>query len=383
MLEKLQDLLRAGSEYKRTIRDHKMLLPYLQALLAATLFGASAPLSKLLLGQVEPISLAGLLYLGSGVGALAFLMVQNQRNRGHPVEASLSRLDLPWLFAAIFAGGVAAPIILLIGLQKTPASTASLLLNFEIVGTMLVAVLFFKEAVDRRILLAVGLITLASILVSWNANAWGFSLGALGILAACLLWGLDNNFTRQISARDPLAIVTVKGLGAGTFSLLLACLLGKPLPGLGAILLSMLLGAISYGLSIRLFILAMRDLGAARTSALFGTSPFIGVALSLILFREFPPLLFWLSMPLMLAGAWIMLSENHAHVHIHEPVGHVHSHTHPDEHHDHSHPDEPHFTSGRHSHWHQHDSLEHAHPHTPDLHHRHEHEPATGSKNPH
>ena len=258
--------------------DKKQLLPFLQALLAAVLFGASAPLSKLLLGAVEPIPLACFLYLGSGVGALAFLLIQNWWNRGHSVEACLTRRELPWLLGAIFAGGVAAPVLLLIGLQKTPASTASLLLNFEAVGTTLIAFLFFREAVDRRILWAVGLITLASILLSWNGSSWGFSFGALGILAACLLWGLDNNFTRQISAKDPLVIVALKGFGAGSFSLLLCWLFGKPLPGLGIILLAMLLGAVSYGLSIRLFILALRALGVRPHQRVVRHRPFRRIA---------------------------------------------------------------------------------------------------------
>jgi drug/metabolite transporter (DMT)-like permease len=235
--------------------------------------------------------------------------------------------------------------------------------------------------VDRRILWAVGLITLASILLSLNGNAngnaigsaFGFSPGALGILAACLLWGLDNNLTRTISAKDPLVIVTLKGLGAGGFSLLLSRILGMTFPRLGIILLAMLLGALSYGLSIRLFILALRALGSSRTSALFGTAPFAGSLLSLFLFHELPPVLFWVSIPVMLAGAWLMLSEKHLHSHVHEAMEHSHRHSHPDEHHAHSHLEKDGQANGPHVHWHRHDMLEHAHPHTPDLHHRHEH----------
>jgi drug/metabolite transporter (DMT)-like permease len=355
----------------------KQLLPALQALLAALLFGISAPLSKLLLGEVEAVPLAGWLYLGSGCGSLLFLLWQHWRESGRPIEARLTQKEIPALTGAIFAGGVAAPILLLIGLQRTPASSASLLLNFEAVGTTLLAVLLFHEAVDRRILWAVGLITLASILLSmngnWNGSAFGFSVGALAILAACLLWGLDNNLTRTISAKDPLVIVTLKGLGAGGFSLLLSRILGMPSPRPGIILLAMLLGALSYGLSIRLFILALRELGSSRTSALFGTAPFAGSLLSLFLFHELPPVLFWVSIPVMLAGAWLMLSEKHLHSHVHEAMEHSHSHSHPDEHHAHSHIEEDAPVNGSHVHWHRHDILEHAHPHTPDLHHRHDH----------
>ena len=356
------------------MRVRKILLPYLQALLAAVLFGASAPLAKLLLGEVDAIPMAGFLYLGSGLGALLLLGVEHLRHNGREVEARLTRSEMPWLAGAILAGGVAAPIILLLSLQQTPASTASLLLNFETVATTLIAVVAFKEAVDRRVLWAIGLITLASVLLSWSSGGWGVSLGALGVVAACFLWGLDNNFTRHISGKNPLTIVTVKGLGAGTFSLLLGLVLGKSLPSLVGASWTMLLGAFSYGLSIQLFILAMRNLGAARTSALFGAAPFVGAALSVVLLKEIPQGLFWLSLPVMLVGAWLMLSERHGHVHVHEAVGHIHAHTHPEEHHDHAHDMDLPLGYARHSHLHIHDALAHEHDHTPDLHHRHTHE---------
>jgi drug/metabolite transporter (DMT)-like permease len=345
-----------------------------QALLAAVLFGASAPLSKLLLGEVQPVPLAAFLYLGSGTGAFLMLLFQRIRNSGQIVEANLSRNDLPWLAGALLAGGVAAPIILLLGLERTPASTASLLLNFESVATTLIAVIFFKESIDRRIAGAIGLVTLASILLTWTGSNWGFSLGALGVIGACFLWGLDNNFTRHISAKNPLIIVGIKGLGAGTFSLVLCVLLRQSLPGLNIALLAMLLGSISYGISIQLFIVAMRHLGAARTSTLFGTAPFVGIALSLILLREIPTILFWASLPFMLAGAWLMLTENHDHHHIHEPVVHNHRHSHPDEHHKHVSPENTPLVNGSHTHEHYHEPLEHEHAHAPDLHHRHGHD---------
>jgi drug/metabolite transporter (DMT)-like permease len=348
--------------------------PFVQALLAAILFGASAPLAKILLGEMDAIPMAGFLYLGSGVGALVFWRTEHLYRKGRSVEARLTRAEVPWLIGAIVSGGVIAPVVLLLGLKATPASTASLLLNFESVATTLIAVLAFKEAVDKRIWWAVGLITLASILLSWNTSSWGISLGALGILAACFLWGLDNNFTRNISAKNPLVIVAVKGLGAGTFNLIFSLLLGKALPAVVPALLAMVLGVFSYGLSIYLFILAMRSLGSARTSALFGSAPFVGTLLSVILLREMPQGLFWLSMPIMIAGAWLMLSENHEHHHIHEPVEHIHAHAHPDEHHNHCHPDEITLANGVHCHLHLHNELEHSHHHTPDLHHRHIHE---------
>lgn len=339
------------------------------------LFGASAPLAKILLGEIDAVPMASFLYLGSGAGAVLLLWVENLRHNGRSVEAHLTYAELPWLVSAVLAGGVAAPVILLLGLRNTPASTASLLLNFEGVATTLIAMLAFKEAVDRRILWAIGLITLASILLSWNTSSrWGISLGALGILSACFLWGLDNNFTRHISGKNPMTIVAIKGLGAGTFSLLLSLALSKPLPPVNLTLWAMLLGAFSYGLSIQLFILAMRSLGAARTSALFSIAPFVGTLLAIVLLGEIPQLLFWISVPVMVTGAWLMLSENHGHPHVHEPLEHTHSHFHPDSHQDHIHTTDIPLVNSLHSHTHQHEALVHSHAHTPDLHHRHSHE---------
>jgi drug/metabolite transporter (DMT)-like permease len=344
-----------------------------RVLLAAILFGASAPLSKLLLGEIDPIPLAAFLYLGSGMAAWLFFGIQRLGSRGRMLEAHLSRSDLPWLVGAILAGGVGAPILLLLGLNQTPASTASLLLNFECVATTLIAVLVFKESVDQRILWAVGLITCASILLSWSGGNWGISLGAVGILAACFLWGLDNNLTCHISARNPLVIVGLKGLGAGSFSFLLSFMLGKPMPALEIIALALLVGALSYGLSIQLFILALRGLGTARTGAMFGIAPFVGTTLSLLFFREMPQPLFWLAVPVMLLGAWLMLTEDHGHSHTHASLEHIHAHRHIDEHHAHEHMAGELSADAWHAHNHFHAELSHLHPHTPDLHHRHVH----------
>jgi drug/metabolite transporter (DMT)-like permease len=346
----------------------------LQALLAALLFGLNAPLAKLLLGGVAPVPMAAFLYLGSGVGALALLLLLRVGGRAQ-VEARLQRADLPWLAGALLAGGVAAPIVLMFSLRVTPAATASLLLNFEGVATTLIAVLAFHEAGGRRVWGAVGLITLASILLSWESGGeWGLSAGALGVLAACTLWGVDNNFTRNISAKNPLTIVMVKGLGAGLFSTLLALLLGSPFPRPLTALGAMALGAVSYGLSITFFILALRDLGAARTSALFSTAPFIGTLLSLLIFREPVTLRLLGALPLMVAGTLLLVGERHAHRHHHAPLTHEHRHRHDDEHHTHPHPSVEVPPDGWHTHPHTHVAQTHDHPHAPDLHHRHEHE---------
>ncbi|HEY3291831.1 MAG TPA: EamA family transporter [Anaerolineae bacterium] len=343
-----------------------------QALLAAALFGASAPLSKLLLGEVQPIPLAALLYLGSGFGMLAYRTLLPKGPQGTRKEAVIRRTDAPWLAGAVLAGGVLAPIILLFSLQATPAATASLLLNFEAVATTLIAALAFREAISKRVWGAIACTTVASILLSWQAGSeWGISLGALGILLACILWGLDNNFTRNVSAKDPTAIVMIKGLAAGAFSLALTALLGQPLPGVGLVFAGLLLGAFSYGLSIMLFVRAMRGLGAARTSALFGAAPFVGAALAFLLFRENFSLLALIAVPIMVLGTLMLVGESHSHAHWHTEIEHEHSHTHDEAHHDHTHSGA--VPAGSHSHKHRHPSLLHEHPHTPDIHHRHGH----------
>jgi drug/metabolite transporter (DMT)-like permease len=274
---------------------------------------------------------------------------------------------------AIAAGGIAAPIVLLFGLRQTPASTASILLNFESAATALIAFIAFKEPISRRILAAISVITLAGILLSWAPGQWGVSLGALGIIGACFLWGVDNNFTRKISENDPRFIVAVKGLLAGSFSLLLGLILGNPLPNISNILIAIALGSVSYGLSIQFFILALRELGAARTSAIFGIAPVFGLILSIIILNEKPQTLFWIVLPMMMVGAWIMISENHEHNHIHEAVSHFHEHHHPDIHHAHPHPEGELLSNANHSHFHDHSQIEHTHEHTPDSIHLHKH----------
>jgi drug/metabolite transporter (DMT)-like permease len=352
---------------------NKPIKAIIQVFAAAVLFGASAPLSKLLLTHIEPIPLAACLYFGSGIGAFILFLFKQGDKEARKSEARLSKADLPWLAGAIMAGGVAAPILLLLGLERTPASTASLLLNFESVATTLIAVLIFREAVDKRITYGVVAITFSSILLTWTGGNWGLSVGALGILGACLFWGLDNNFTRQISDKDPLVIVAIKGLGAGLFSLLLSLLLGKSFPSGWPLILALLVGAISYGISIQLFILALRSLGAARTGALFGIAPFAGTFLSLLILKEVPQLLFWGALPIMVVGSWLMLTEDHQHTHEHESLEHDHSHEHPEGHHEHSHAEMVLNMERKHAHLHSHRKLPHSHPHTPDLHHRHEH----------
>lgn len=348
----------------------------LSALAAAILFGVSTPLAKRLLGSTSPISLAALLYLGAGLGAALILVVRAAFvRRGDAVRAPrLTRRVALALAGAILAGGVAAPIAMLYGLRATPAATASLLLNFEVVATTFIAASIFGEAVGHRAWAAVALITVAGCLLAWRPNEpWGLSAGVVGIVAACALRGLDNNLTRLVSAQDPIAIVCVKGLGAGAFSLALARLAGDHLPSVRIAAAGIALGSVSFGASIALFVRALRDLGAARTGALFGTAPFFGALLSSVVFPERPGGLVVASLPLMAAGAALLLSEAHRHAHHHPEMTHNHGHTHDDGHHDHAHEPGEVPANGYHSHRHRHRAATHDHPHSPDRDHRHAH----------
>lgn len=348
--------------------------PIIQVLIAALLFGANAPLAKMLLGEVSPVPLAAFLYLGSGIGLFIYQAAIKLGKKKEAGEAPLSKKDIPWLIGAVIFGGVTAPIILMTSLKITPASTASLLLNFEGIATTLIAVIFFREDIGKRIWIAILCISTASILLSWDfSNQWGISIGALGIIGACICWGIDNNFTRNISAKNPFTIVIIKGLGAGGFSLLLSYMIGSPFPSAITIIKVMILGCFSYGFSIVLFVLAMRSLGSARTSAFYGTTPFIGAILAFILLRDVPSVMFFVSLPIMILGTVLLLKEEHAHEHVHEQVIHEHRHYHGDNHHNHYHASGEIPADGYHSHLHEHEAIVHSHPHTPDIHHRHAH----------
>lgn len=342
------------------------------ALLAAALFGASTPFSKLLLGHINPVLLAGLLYLGSGVGLAFWIGLRGILVKRKNREARLQRRDLPWLGAAILAGGVVAPVLLMFGLALTPGSSASLLLNLEAVLTALLAWFVFKENFDRRIFVGMVAILSGGILLSWQSQpALGVPWAALGICGACLCWAIDNNLTRKVSAADPMHVAAIKGLVAGTVNVVVAMLAGASMPRAMELAAAGTVGFLSYGVSLTCFVLALRHIGTARTGAYFSTAPFIGAALSLIVLREQPSPVFWAAGTLMAVGVWLHLTERHSHSHRHQAMTHEHLHSH-DEHHQHVHqptdpPGEPH------SHVHQHAELTHAHPHYPDIHHRHDH----------
>jgi drug/metabolite transporter (DMT)-like permease len=338
------------------------------ALGSAVLFGVSAPLSKLLLGTMEPQLLAGLLYLGAGVGLAAVHIGRNSFGIPAP-EAPLRRRDLPWLAAVVLFGGIIGPLLLMLGLNQTSASTGSLLLNLEGLATMAIAWLGFRENVDRRLLLGAFAIVAGAMVLSWNGQAVRFDTGDGFIAAACVAWGIDNNLTRKLSAADPVVTTVIKGLVAGAANVGLALLSGTALPATGAVGAAAFVGFLGVGVSLVLFVLALRYLGTARTGAYFSLAPFIGAVLALALLREPLTLQLLLAGSLMGLGVWLHLAERHVHEHQHSVLEHEHSHVH-DEHHQHAH-DGP--VTEPHSHRHRHEPIRHTHPHYPDLHHRHGH----------
>lgn len=339
------------------------------ALLAAALFGASTPFAKLLVGDTSPVLLAGLLYLGSGIGLALFRLVRDQGWK----PSGLVRSEWPWLLGAILFGGVLGPVALLFGLMTTSGSTASLLLNLEAVLTAVIAWVVFRENADRRIVLGMVAIVAGGVVLSWPtgesaASGW---VGPLAIAVACLCWAIDNNLTRKVSASDAVFIASTKGLLAGTVNTLLAFSMGATLQNMMTTLATMTIGLFGYGISLVLFVLALRGLGTARTGAYFSTAPFIGAVVALVLLGESTSPTFWVATVLMGCGVWLHLTERHEHEHDHEPLEHGHWHAH-DEHHQHAHE----FNwdnNSPHDHSHEHRAMTHKHPHFPDIHHRHPH----------
>ncbi len=335
------------------------------ALVAAALFGAGTPLAKLLLADVSPWMLAGLLYLGSGIGLTLWRLIRRTP------KVKLPPRDRLWLAGAVLAGGVVGPVLLMFGLSRMPASAASLLLNAEAVFTALLAWFIFRENFDRRIATGMLAIVAGAVALSWPGQArFGEAWPALAVLAACLAWAIDNNLTRKVALNNATWIAAVKGLAAGAVNLLLALGAGSALPAAPAFAGGLALGFAAYGISLALFVVGLRHLGTARTGAYFSVAPFFGAVLAVAWLEEpvTPSLL--VASSLMALGVWLHLTEQHAHVHKHETIEHEHEHEH-DEHHAHVH------AAGdaalRHSHRHRHEVLTHTHSHYPDEHHRHSH----------
>lgn len=343
-------------------------------LLGAMLFGASAPVAKAILPGFGALSLAGVLYLGAGLGLTGYRagarLLAAGREGGERREARLGRRDLPLLAGIIITGGVIGPVAMLLGLARLSGVAASLLLNLEAVFTIAIAVLVCREHLGRREAIAAGaIIGGAAILAYRTGEIGGDLLGVLAIAGACLSWGIDNNLTQRLSLRDPAAIVQVKTLGAGALTTLLALAAGEPHPPPPTIAAALVLGMASYGASIVLDTHALRILGAAREAAFFATAPFVGALLAIPVLGERPAPPDLGAAAVMIAGVVVLLREAHAHLHTHEPLEHEHAHVH-DEHHRHPH-DGP--ITEPHAHWHRHEPITHDHPHVPDAHHRHRH----------
>jgi drug/metabolite transporter (DMT)-like permease len=361
--------------------------PVVLALLSAMLFGVSVPLAKLLLGAIRPVALAGLLYLGAFIGLTAFKWARGSTEarketpsrdsaapdpeRRAPREAGLDKKDLPWLAGAVMAGGIAAPICLMAGLDRISGTSASLLLNFEAPATALIAVFLFRENAGRRVWLGLALMTFAGVLLSWAPGGGRIDIGGPAlVLLAMFGWGLDNNLTRQIADKDPVQIARIKGLGAGAVSTAAAFILGRGFRLGLPVACGLALGALCYGLSLVLFIRALKSLGAFRTGALFSSGPFIGALASLLVLRDAWRWTTGAAGLLMVAAVLLLLGERHIHAHRHERMIHTHSHDHHDLHHSHTH-EGP--VAEPHTHEHVHEERSHVHGHWPDTHHRHGH----------
>ncbi|MDR6476190.1 drug/metabolite transporter (DMT)-like permease [Paraburkholderia graminis] len=343
------------------------------ALAAAALFGAATPLAKALLGSVSPFMLAGLFYLGSGLGLCIGIVWRAFRSRGRHSGTvhRINRSELPWLIGAIATGGVAGPALLMLGLASTPAATSSLLLNLEGVLTAVIAWVLFRENVDVQVFLGMAAIVAGGVILSWHPGQVGVPVGAILIVGACVCWAIDNNLTRKVSANDAMVIACLKGLVAGPVNLGIAIAAGASLPSPVTMAAAMMTGLAGYGISLVLFVVALRNLGTARTGAYFSVAPLFGVMLSLLMWPALPDFSFSLAAALMALGIWLHVRERHEHEHSHEFLEHTHRHRH-DRHHQHEH-DFPYSGEEPHTHPHVHLPIAHSHAHFPDIHHRHRH----------
>lgn len=353
-------------------RHHKLNKePLIYIAISAALFGISPPLAKLLVKNIPPVALAGFLYLGAFLGLLVYSGITRIVSPEDKRSANLKRTDYPWLFGAILSGGIIAPICLMFGLRQVSGFSASLLLNLEGIFTAVIAVIFFKEKAGGRLWLALLCMTAAGVLLTWDSNQGQFNVfGPLLVTLSMMCWGIDNNLTRNISARNPVQITRIKGLVAGLVSISLAFALGMDINWDSAVIYALLLGSFSYGISLVLFIKALEGLGSFRAGMFFSLAPFIGAVTSLVLLQEWIGWVMFLALILTVAGFWLISTENHMHSHSHQAMIHTHFHNHGDLHHIHEHDGiihEPHV--------HEHNHLEenHVHPHWPDSHHRHLH----------
>jgi drug/metabolite transporter (DMT)-like permease len=346
--------------------------PLLYVIISAFLFGISTPLAKVLVKDVPPVALAGLLYLGAFIGlSLYSIGIRGIMTTPDKKMAQLQRNDIPWIIGSVLAGGIIGPIFIMIGLTHVSGIAASLLLNIEGLATAMIAVFLFKENAGKNLWLALICMTIAGVFLSWDTHQGKFNItGPLLIVFGMVCWGIDNNLTRHISDKDPIQITQIKGFVAGITSISLALILGWQISINHTFVFALLLGSFSYGISIVFFIKALKGLGAARTGLFFSFAPFIGAVTSVILLKEF---ISWIIVPaaiFMIIGVWMIIREKHTHSHVHGKITHTHSHVHTDLHHIHEHFGVIHEP---HTHEHNHTDTEHSHSHWPDTHHRHNH----------
>ncbi|MBP7526346.1 MAG: DMT family transporter [Syntrophorhabdaceae bacterium] len=345
--------------------------PLLYIVISATLFGLSPPLAKILIKDIHPLAMAGLLYLGAFCGLAMYSIFKTILTSDKATDNNLKRKDLPWLFGAILSGGIFAPICLMFGLSKISGFTTSLLLNLEGVFTALIAVIAFKENAGKKVWLALACMTCAGVFLAWDSTQSRFNLiGPFLITLAMLGWGIDNNLTRNISMRNPVQVTIVKGFISGIVSIILSYAVGSHIKFNMTTVYALMLGSLSYGLSLVFFIKALEGLGSFRTGVFFSLAPFIGAFISLVVLREWIGWVIFPAVILTAIGFWLMSTEEHEHLHHHKEEAHAHSHKHDDNHHFHEHDtiiQEPHV------HRHYHPERKHIHSHWPDSHHRHEH----------
>jgi drug/metabolite transporter (DMT)-like permease len=341
------------------------------ALVAAMLFGASTPFAKRLVGDIPPLMLAALLYLGAALGLGATIGIRMAATSATTLSWP-RRADSVWLALVIAIGGILGPVFMMYGLARTPAAAASLLLNLEAVFTVLLAWFVFRENVDQRIAIGMALIVGGGLALSFGGSVDRLDYGALLIIAATLCWAIDNNLTRKVATVDAMVIAAIKGAVAGSVTLAFALAIGGVLPSRNALAAALAVGFLGYGASLAMFVRALRDLGTARTSAYFSVAPFFGAAIAVVVLGETVTLSLVLAGALMAVGVWLHISERHVHAHAHEALAHTHPHRHDDLHHAHRH-DFPWDGSEPHTHAHVHERTAHAHPHVPDVHHRHDH----------
>ena len=342
----------------------------LYALISAALFGISTPAAKSLVGTVDPIVLAGLLYCGAGIGVVILRRLAHAILAPAARDQSLRRRDILWLAGAIAAGGSRSHPAHA-GLARTDAATASLLLTLEGAATALMAWFIFHENFDRRVALGMTWLVAGAAVLAWTGTPTLESIiGPIVIIGACVMWALDNNLTRKVSLADPLQIVQLKGLIAGPVNVAIGLWAGV-VAGASNALLAGIVGFLGYGVSLALFVVALRHLGAARTGAYFSTAPFLGAVVAVLALGDPITVQLLIAGGLMGLGVWLHITERHEHEHIHEPMTHAHSHVH-DEHHQHQHNSED-PPGELHTHSHEHGWLKHTHPHMPDMHHQHRH----------